>query len=214
MRKLFLATTVATLLAFPAGALATGNPNPQDPCEHNPTTLCDLGITIDQPTAEECPTGGIVLVIGDDRFPVCNGAAGANGTNGANGTVGATGAAGLAGALGAAGVTGATGTTGAAGATGAAGVTSAPKSCISRRTISVKLPGRFKVGQKVQVLVGGTKFSAKVNKAGRVKVSLVGRKCGVYGIAFRRHGVLPFKRLYVTGPAGNVTAYNVPLPRR
>jgi hypothetical protein len=119
------------------------------------------------------------------------------------------------------GADGADGATGNTGATGAPGVTTTivinrvigPKKCISRRTMTVLLPGRFKSGQRIKVQVGGDLLRMTVRK-GKVKVSLVGKRCGVYAVSFRRKGVAKFTRLYTAGPNGNVTAYNVPPPKR
>lgn len=194
MKLLPIATMATLALAFPAAASAAGN-HPKDPCAEgrNPTTLCNGGTP---------------------------GPAGPAGPSGAPGTPGAPG---TAGAPGTPGTDGTTGSPGVAGPQGAPGVTTTvvvtrtetvpPKKCVSRRKISVLLPGRFKSGQRVRVTVGGQTARMKVRK-GRIRVSLVGRRCGVYGVTFRRKGLKPFKRLYTAGPNGNVTAYNVPLPKR
>lgn len=115
--KFILAAVAAAVLALPASAMA-GN-NPQHPCDHNPTDLCDnVVVTVDTPTDAECPAGGFVLVVDDVRYPVCNGLPG---TAGADGSPGADGTPGAAGAPGTDGTPGSPGTAGAPGAPGAAG---------------------------------------------------------------------------------------------
>lgn len=113
--KLVLAAIAAFAFAVPASASAA-----QNPCDHNPTDLCDnVVVTVEQPTAAECPAGGLVLVVGGVRYPVCNGlpgtpgAAGEPGNDGNDAATGATGPAGANGATGAAGVSGVSGLDGA-----------------------------------------------------------------------------------------------------
>jgi hypothetical protein len=229
MAGLLIAAVFA--LAVPAGAMAN-NGDPQN-CEANPQQPFCGGqtISIDQPTKEECPNGGLVVVIGDNRYPVCNGADGTNGTNGTNGADGATGPAGATGATGATGSTGATGATGATGTSGTNGapgpataVPPAPRECVSHRRFSLFLPVKaLRHSKKVRVTVAGKTRMMKPNKAGRVKISLEGLPKGVYAVVIQTPkgvtGVDPktgltragfFARLYAVCGAGNVSKVNVP----
>ena len=90
-----LVAALAVLMLVPTAALA--NPpkphDPQDPCRHNPTSLCDDDtiIVVEEPPGENCPAGGIKVTVirdgkhveeyGEDRveedFYVCNGETGA-----------------------------------------------------------------------------------------------------------------------------------------
>jgi hypothetical protein len=74
-----IATLIALTFALALPAVATaGPPEPQDPCKHNPTTLCGPDIDVfEEPPGPNCPTGGVKIVVSgkykDHVFYVCNG---------------------------------------------------------------------------------------------------------------------------------------------
>lgn len=114
-----IATAVLSMALAPS---AFAGEAVQDPCDNgNPTDLC-AGFTVDQATEDECDFGGIAIVVGDNRYPICNGAPGENGTDGTNGTDGADGADGAPGLPGADGQDGADGQNGANGTNGTNGI--------------------------------------------------------------------------------------------
>lgn len=65
MKTSVVATCAAIgLLAGATTVAADPPPGPQDPCAHNPTTLCDGNINItNEPPGENCETGGIKIVL-------------------------------------------------------------------------------------------------------------------------------------------------------
>ena len=71
------AAIVAATFVLALPAVAGAGP-PQDPCAHNPTTLCgpDIDVFVEPPGAN-CPTGGVKIVVSgkykDRVFYVCNG---------------------------------------------------------------------------------------------------------------------------------------------
>jgi hypothetical protein len=199
MTKIITAIVAAAGLAVLApSAMATQPPDTQDPCApgHNPTTLCGDTISVDDPTAEECPTGGQVLVINDVRYPICNGA---DGTNGADGAAGAPGA------------TGATGATGVTGSDGLRGVAPAPvaaaRKCVSKRRFSITLRTKaLRHAKRVVVRVAGKRVVMRPNKSGRVRIDLSGLAQGVYAVVVRNGGGAD-SRVYTVCAAGNVSNY-------
>jgi hypothetical protein len=220
MTKIITAIVAAAGLAVLApSAMATQPPDTQDPCApgHNPTTLCGDTISVDDPTAEECPTGGQVLVINDVRYPICNGADGTNGADGAAGapgtagTDGADGTNGADGAAGAPGATGATGATGVTGSDGLRGVAPAPvaaaRKCVSKRRFSITLRTKaLRHAKRVVVRVAGKRVVMRPNKSGRVRIDLSGLAQGVYAVVVRNGGGAD-SRVYTVCAAGNVSNY-------
>ena len=113
--KYLAALCAALSVSLVAAPAALGDPpNPQDPCEHNPTTLCDGDTTVVvEPAGENCEFGGIKIVVvngkpddepgdedadgrvpddpADSVFYVCNGAPGEPGPAGPPGDPGAIG---------------------------------------------------------------------------------------------------------------------------
>lgn len=226
MKYLTIATALVALAIAPAAASAN-NGDPQN-CEANPQQpFCGGGgttITVDQPTAEECPNGGLVLVVGGHRYPVCNGVNGTDGQDGqpgadgedghngypghdgAPGKDGQDGAPGAAGATGPTGATGATGAAGATGATGPAGPVTVTHQCTSRRVFTIRLRTKALRSLKhVVVKVGGKRRVEAVVK-GRVVVDFRGFKPGVYAVVVRNSKGTD-ARLY-TLCAGNVSNYS------
>lgn len=193
-----LVAMMAMLFIIPSMASATP-PNPQDPCEHNPTTLCGPDISITTPTEAECPAGGIVVVLNDVRYPICNGAAGSNGSDGSNGTDGTDGTDGSDGANGSNGEPGQNGTNGSDGANGAAGSNgsngsdgvdgvSVDNTCTSTRT--ARMPISVRKGAKVTNLKAtfhGKKLKVvrKGTRRWSVKVPLAGLPQGVWAVHVR-----------------------------
>ncbi len=107
---------LAAGLLMPSLASATEKPPPRSPCAHgNPTDLCDHVVVVSEPVGENCPTGGIKIVIvhgavdpaavvkvartvhppkndpPDEVFYVCNGLNGVPGPPGPAGPPGAPG---------------------------------------------------------------------------------------------------------------------------
>lgn len=128
---------------------------------------------------------------------------------------GPAGPAGPQGPQGAPGSPGASGTSGASGRDGVSTTitverrSSAPASCRSRRTVLVTLPKAYRHATRVRVRVGDAVRNLRVRN-GRVTVSLVGLRRGVYSFALRQHGKPTVKRIYTVCNAGNVSSYNVP----
>jgi hypothetical protein len=205
-KAIILAASVMAL-AIPASAQAN-NGNPQN-CEANPQQpFCGSNVTVEPATAEECPTGGVVIIIGDSRYPVCNGANGTNGTNGADGTAGSTGTTTVVNTI-------------------TTVVAPAPKKCVSHRKFSLFLPVKaLRHSKTVRVTVAGKEVNMHPNKAGRIKISLEGLTAGVYAVVVQtpkgvkgidkyghtRAGF--YARQYAVCGAGNLTALNVPVPTR
>lgn len=125
MKKFILAAMMAALI-IPAAASANEG-NPQN-CEANPQQpFCGDTISVEPASAEECPAGGLAIIVGNVRYPVCNGAVGqsgpqgnpgVDGSNGANGSNGATGESGSNGSSGTDGINGTNGVDGAMGSPG------------------------------------------------------------------------------------------------
>lgn len=229
-RSIIIGALAAAVLAVPSVAAADPGGQGQN-CENGAQNqnFCGDEITVEPATPEQCPTGGLVLLVNDEPVGVlCNGATGPagpagadgadgadgqNGTNGADGATGATGATGAAGADGAAGATGATGaagTNGTDGVRGSDGKSVTVANCVSRRVIKPHLPGRFNPSRNVTVYVGSKKTTMRPSKTGRVTVNLTGKRCGVYAVVVRQKGVRAFQRIYTAGPNGGLGAYNVP----
>lgn len=225
--KIAVALATVFMMALPGVAFA-GQQDPQDPCEHNPTTLCD-GFELDQPTAEECPAGGIVIVVGDVRYPVCNGTnghdgqdgqngqdgtPGANGTDGTNGTNGVDGTNGTNGSDGANGTSGTNGTNGVNGANGIAGTNGTtvyvqPPKVVSKRHFRITLATKkLRHAKRVAMYVGGKKVIRHPDSRGRVWVDLRGLPRGSYAVVVRQ-GKQKDIRWYTVG-LGNVSHVNVP----
>ena len=160
MRLAALLVALAALLV-PSVATATDPPNPQDPCAHNPTTLCDDGdiTVVVEPAGPNCEFGGIKIVHvngrpdgepeptpldtvptppepdpADDVFYVCNGAPGEDGEDGDDGAPGPVGPVGSVGPIGPVGPLGPVGPPGADGLPGPAGP-GTPR-CVNRRRLS------------------------------------------------------------------------------
>lgn len=180
----YLLGVAAAVLLVPTVAWADPPPGSQDPCKHNPTTLCDGG--------EPGPPGPP----GEPGPPGPPGDPGAPGSPGAPGPVGPAGAAGNPGAV------------GPAGPAGAPGAPAVKEDCTSKRTLSVKLPKGYK--GKVSALVAGKHKTLTVVR-GRVKINFTGAKCGLGSIVIRKKGLDPVVRIYTLGPNGNITSFNVPV---
>src|ERR1044072_9712546 len=108
----------------------------QDVCDVNPDDpSCNVEIfTVVPATADVCPYGGWQFIVFGTPYPVCNGAPGAQGPAGPPGPAGAPGASAPAGPISAPVI-----------------APVQPPGCTSRRQLSVKLPGRFHVGERVKV---------------------------------------------------------------
>ena len=158
MRLTALLVALAALLV-PSVATATDPPNPQDPCAHNPTTLCDDGdiTVVVEPAGPNCEFGGIKIVHvngrpdgepeplaelnttppepdpADDVFYVCNGAPGEDGEDGDDGAPGPVGPVGPIGPIGPVGPLGPVGPPGADGLPGPAGP---GDTCVNRRRVA------------------------------------------------------------------------------
>lgn len=125
MKRIISGMALIVVLSIASPAMAN-NGNPQN-CEANPQQpFCGDTISVEQPTAQECPAGGFVFVLNSVRYPICNGTDGTNGTNGADGANGSNGSPGPAGASGSDGATGGSGSAGTAGLPGAQGVAGVP----------------------------------------------------------------------------------------
>jgi hypothetical protein len=134
---------------------------------------------------------------------------------------------GPAGPAGPAGPTGPAGSSGVPGANATTPATTTSKACVSRRTFMLYLPVKtLRHARSVTVTVAGVTRTMHPNKAGKVRISLVGLKKGVYGVVVKTPkgvtGIDPktgltragfFARIYTVCGAGNVTAVNVPTPK-
>lgn len=139
--KLIITALALVALALPATA-AANNGNPQN-CEANPQQpFCGGTVTVVPATTEECPNGGLALVVSDHRYVVCNGAPGSDGAAGAPGATGPAGPAGADGSAGADGAAGNNGSAGPAGAAGAAGSAGAAGAAGTSTVVTVKVRGR------------------------------------------------------------------------
>jgi hypothetical protein len=181
-----------------------------DPPGNGPPELCDImpwlpqcdggsgdSISIDTPTEQECPTGGIVVVFNEVRYPICNG------SNGSTGETGATGADGQS-IMGATGNTGADGqsVTGATGANGSNGASAPTCAASTRAHTRLRLPSRFDGLRKVRVVVDGVSTRTKVVN-GTVKVNILGQPCGWHVVQVKKPGLRGALRLWkVTGARG------------
>lgn len=202
-------------LVLPGSAVAN---TPQDPCAHNPTTLCGPGFTVvPEPAGENCPNGGIKIVIvrgkpdeepapltsnpkpdpADEVFFICNGVDGGSGTPGAPGPEGPQGLPGSPGAPG-----------------------QLPAGCVNTRNVSpLILPKRgarqrkFPRTGRVRVRINGTTQVRRIRTGpnGRrfVLVTLRGLDCGVYPITVGRRGVLPAKRIWILRGGNRVEKFTV-----
>jgi Collagen triple helix repeat (20 copies) len=142
------------------------------------------------------------------------------GPEGPMGPTGPLGPQGPAGPQGAEGPVGPQGPAGENGAAGQNGVTTTivitrvvvvhPKSCVSRRQVTIHLPRSYKGVGKVRARVSGAGNSLKVNRAKRtVQVDMRGLPAGTWAVVIRTKGRPTIKRLYTTCGAGNLTGYNL-----
>ena len=181
--KSLAALAAALTVSLVAAAPALGGEPPQDPCAHNPTTLCDGDVTVVvEPPGENCEFGGIKVTVvngkpdgepdedngrdlvdvdppdpPDDVFFVCNGAPGAPGEDGEPGAVGPVGPAGPIGPVGPLGPIGPIGPSGTPGPPGPGA-----EACVNRRRLSpLILPNRarrqvpFPTSGRVRVRING-----------------------------------------------------------
>ena len=224
MKYLLAALVAVGLLAVPS--LAAANPpdnhHPQDPCRHNPTTLCDSDtvVVVEEPPGENCPNGGVKLTVirdgghvkefGEDRatedFYVCNGEDGEPGPPGPPGPPGEDGEDGAPGAPGTPGADGAPGPPGPPGADGEDGTDA--DTCVNGRRLSpLFLPIRrpwqrsFPTSGRVRVRINGDTQVRRILRtdSGRAYVRVVvrGLPCGVYPITVRSTGRWPAKRIWI-----------------
>lgn len=194
MKKFLIAVLTVMTALFIWTQAAQAAPNDPPP-GNGPPELCDItpwlpqcdgggdSITIDDPTEEECPNGGIVVVFNETRYPICNGANGEDGSNGSDGSNGTDGTDGSNGVDGANGADGAPGAPGANGTDGA----SAP-TCVGPRNRWTLLPARLQGFKKVRLWFNGTRSVVKV-KNNRVKLATKGLPCGAY-VALIRKGTI------------------------
>ena len=163
-----------------------------------------------EPAGVNCASGGIKITVpngagaGDDEtFYVCNGLDGQPGAAGPAGP-GATGLALPAGApapAGPAGPQGAPGTT----------VVVRPRSCVSRRVVTIRLPKAYSNVKRVGALVAGKRRVLRVNSRRQVRVSFVGlQRPGVTAVVIRRKPRPEVKRFYALCGIGSVGGVNVP----
>lgn len=231
--KWISAAIVSAALMLPASAGANEN-EPQDPCAHNPTTLCDhFEITV-EPAGENCPNGGIkVIVVRGDRddepelatedengredpadsvFFVCNG------EDGQPGAPGPPGADGVPGTPGAPGAPGADGPQGDQGLPGTPGADLEP--CLNtRRIVPMVVPHRGHgqrqwpaAGHRVKIRVNGaTQTRRIVVRNGRrfVLMSVRGFKCGVYPVTMRVPGRFAALRIVILRGGNKVERFIV-----
>ena len=215
--KGLIAAFAAVALMLPASALANppDNHHPQDPCKHNPTSLCDNDtvIVVEEPAGENCPAGGIKVTVirdgghvkefGEDRasedFYVCNGEDGEDGEDGAPGAPGLPGADGPA------------GPPGPPGPPGADGQPGAGEACVNGRRLSplflpIRRPWQAAFPRRglVRVKINGDTQVRRVLRtdSGRTYVRVVvrGLPCGVYPITVRSTGRWPAKRIWIIRP--------------
>lgn len=127
---------------------------------------------------------------------------------------GATGPAGPAGPQGPAGPAGPAGKDGANG-TSAQSVSrqsvAAKGKCTSKRTLSIRLPRGYH--GRITALVSGKRQTVRVDSRRRIRLTFRGVKCGIGSVVIRKRGLKPVVRIYTLGPDGNLTSFNVPLPR-
>lgn len=187
MKYLLAGLLSALFLVVPGAALAHHQPDHDggDPCENgNQTDLCGGNVTVVPPTEVECPTGGIVVVVGGVRYPVCNGAPGQNGTNGTDGANGQDGAAGIDGVDGTDGLNGGNGVSGVNGRDGTSTTVVVEDVCVSSRVAKLRIKrSRGDRIRGLKVKLDGERMSvAKRNARTWVaRIDLRGKERGVYG---------------------------------
>jgi len=198
--KYLAALCAALSVSLVAAPAALGDPpNPQDPCEHNPTTLCDGDTTVVvEPAGPNCEFGGIKVVVvngkpdeapdedngrelvdvdppdpADDVFYVCNGAPGEDGEPGPPGEPGAVGPTGPPGPIGPVGPLGPVGPPGADGLPGPAGP---GDSCVNLRRVSaLVLPVR---ARRQVPFPRSSRIRVRVRINGQTQIRRVRRSAG------------------------------------
>jgi hypothetical protein len=174
-------------------------------CDEGEQGVAGFTVTMETYYDGELKSEQVVFVFPPTCITTGAGPAGANGANGANGADGANGA------------NGATTTT-------VVNTTTPVKSCVSHRRFSLYLPVKaLRHAKTVRVTVAGKVYRMHPNKAGRVRISLVGLTRGIYAVVVQTpkgvKGVDPktgltragfFARSYTVCGAGNLTALNVP----
>lgn len=224
MRAILAAAVAAAALAGFAGfATADAPPGPQDPCAHNPTTLCGDGVTVTpEPAGVNCPAGGLKVTV--DRRPapppkvaaegdgallpatppppeptvffICNGAPGPTGPAGPPGPPGV-------------------GLPGPPGPPGPAGPVAPRCQSSTRLGVRLFLPARFNRFTVARLRIakapsGTVRFNQNVRirvprtGPGRfVYVPLRNRNCGSYLLTVSRAGVEPVVQVWrITGRFG------------
>jgi hypothetical protein len=201
MRKSMLAVFAMTAMMFVVPSVASAT-NDTPPPGNGPPELCDLmpwlpqcdgggtNVTVDEATEEECPAGGWVIVLGETRYPVCNGTDGSDGEDGQDGSNGEDGQDGTNGENGQNGVDGANGSDGTAGTNGRNGLDGTtqvvvPDQCVSTRTAKLRI--KKNRGDRVRGLTArlhGKKLT--LNKRNKrtwtAKVPLAGLPQGVWAV--------------------------------
>lgn len=185
--KWYTPLLVVLALVWPGSAVADPpqGHTPQDPCAHNPTTLCDDDIVVVvEPPGDNCEFGGFKVTIGDNVSFICNGAPGVPGAEGPAGPPGATGTPGVPGAL---------------------------PSCVPNRQVSLlRLPKRFPTSGVVRVRMNGQTQTRRIRRKRNVLVRLP-RECGVFPISVRMRGrgPRPALRIWIIRPDGSLQKFTV-----
>lgn len=162
----------------------TPTPEPTDTPEPEPT---------DTPDPEPTPT--VTAVAAQDEpeiFYVCNGATGADGMDGSgdNGDSGDD-----------------SGDNG-ENSNSNTGTTRRPSCGKASRTITLRLPTRYRKATRVTVTLNGKRHHPTVKRRS-VRINLRGLRCGSYPVVVQRRGIRPYVRIFTLHKSGRIGRVSV-----